>query len=128
MSNEIETENRVNTCVGYLLGGRSRSEILTLTTAWGVTSRQIDNYLKSAKDKITEMPLDRSYELNKALARLESLFTLAFDNGNIREATNVINAQIKLLKLEPEASDNISLVRLPIYLVDTTVDDENIEL
>ena len=128
MSSEIETENRVNTCVSHLLGGRSRSEILTLTTAWGVTSRQIDNYLKSAKDKITEMPIDRSYELNKALSRLESLFTLAFDNGNIREATNIISTQVKLLKLEPEASDNINLVKLPIYIVDTTVDNENIEL
>lgn len=73
-----EIELRVTTVYGLIVAGCTRAEIVrysTEKTTWGVSPRQIDDYIAQATVQLGEASkTTRSVELGKALSRLNDLY------------------------------------------------------
>lgn len=69
---------------------------------WGVSERQLDNYIKAAreiiKNKLT--PEDIALEKDIALSRFDSLYTMNMKIQDYRECRNIINDRLKVLGIE----------------------------
>ena len=75
---KAEVGNRINQVADMILQGFTRGQILqfvTEKTAWGISERQTDYYIRKARDKFEEeAEINRRYELGRALKRLDDLY------------------------------------------------------
>lgn len=111
-----EVERRVMTIYDRLLAGASRVNILQYVAktgekdagqAWNVETRQIDEYIHDATDRIRDAAVThRELELAKAILRLESLYAQAMRVQDFKLCLSVIREQVTLLHLNepPPAS------------------------
>jgi len=110
--NSIELENRIEIICEMLLKGFSAKDIKKQADEmlWNISSRQIEHYIRTAKNKIASKKNsdELQYELNLSLNRLELLFRNTFELQDYKTALSVIEKKCKLLGL-PEnniSSDN----------------------
>lgn len=103
-STEIEKDIRVMAIAKAILSGYTKRRFLLQYTSekfenWGVSERQIDTYIKEAKEIIRNKYTDDDLEIEKdiALSRLESLFTMNMKIQDYRECRNVTMDRMKLM-------------------------------
>lgn len=88
-STAAEVELRITTVFNMLLAGAKRADIIATADkkSWGVTDRQIDNYISDARVLIAEYAtVERSKVISYARARLEFLFKLAVSVSDVKTA------------------------------------------
>jgi len=109
---DLEIANRVMVIAKLIIGGYSKRQFLLQKISadheyWGLSERQIDNYIKSAKELITNSYTENELQLEKdiALSRLERLFTMNMKIQDYREARTVTMDRAKLLGILVEKSD-----------------------
>ena len=126
--NDITINARIDKIAGYIIDGKKTAEIHAIGKGlgWNVTVRQIDNYIKQAKERIGSAVSDKSFELNLTLQRFEDLYTRCLENDDIKSAITILEKKSKLLGLEVpiENTNNIQLIPLTIIHTKMTVDDE----
>jgi hypothetical protein len=101
-STAAEVAQRVDAIYDLLLQGVGRRGIAQYAEqhGWGVTARQIDTYIRRAKQLLAaQAAVDRDLELGKAVGRLELLFMKALAAEDRPEARNVLKEGIALLGL-----------------------------
>ncbi len=100
---DSEINNRVFYISKLILQGYSKRSFLlekiTSDNNWNVSERQIDNYIKKAKDLIKNSYTKEDLVIEKdiALNRLEALFSMNMKIQDYREARNVTMDRMKLL-------------------------------
>lgn len=77
---------------------------------WGVSERQIDNYIKDARELIKNQltPEELIMEKDIALSRFDSLYVMNQKIQDYRECRNIINDRMKLLGISVEKIDHSS--------------------
>lgn len=101
---DSELEKRVFEVAKMILGGYSKRAFIlqhiSNTTDWNVCDRQIDNYIKDAKELIKETNED-DIELEKSMAlnRLEALYTMNLKIQDYNQCRSLIMDRAKLLGL-----------------------------
>lgn len=73
---------------------------LSENEGWGVSDRQLFQYIKKAKE--INKAIDAKGEYDKALSRCRSMYQKALEKGNIKTALDVHKDLCKLLGLYPE--------------------------
>lgn len=132
-ADDIEIQKRIFAIAKLILEGYVKRAFLLQKISefdWGVTERQIDNYIKSAKELISNQfdENDLSLEKDIALNRLESIFTMNMKIQDYREARNTIMDKMKLLGLLTHNIDHTSKgekVQAPVTI---QIDSKDIEL
>jgi len=109
---EAEVDERIKIVAKTILDGYTNRKILiqfiTETYDWKVGERQIDNYIKSAKEilsVISENELE--FEKSVALNRLDALYTMNYKMHDFRECRNLIETRAKILGYS--APENIKI-------------------
>jgi hypothetical protein len=102
-STNAEIELRIATVYEMYLKGCSRPYIVRYgSEIWGITDRQIDEYLERAKQILKEnFGLKYKEELlSKHLAQLDDLFVKNYTIQDFRECRNLIETKNKFLGLD----------------------------
>ena len=109
---EAEVDERIKIVAKTILDGYTNRKILiqfiTETYDWKVGERQLDNYIKSAKEilsVISENELE--FEKSVALNRLDALYTMNYKMHDFRECRNLIETRAKILGYS--APENIKI-------------------
>lgn len=110
-STEIEKEKRVYEVASLMLKGITRRQDILQFVAknhnWNVESRQIDYYIRDAKDLIKQTDYsDLDLQLNKSLNQLDDLIYKNLNIQDYREVRNCIKAKSELLGLITTKIDN----------------------
>ena len=97
-----ESRLRTQEIYGLLSTGHSRARIVRIyTEKWQVSERQIDTYIKKARDLLfADADLARPAWLAEALQRLRTYETAAYEKGQLQTALNSVQAQAKLIGIE----------------------------
>ena len=77
-ANDFEKEQRIDTVCEFLIKGLTTAQMfryVSSKTDWGISSRQLDNYISEAKQKIKNSDNDKGFEIQRAKRRLEKLYT-----------------------------------------------------
>ena len=103
-STAVEVESRVLKVSGWLEAGWSRAKICEYAReneGWDVSDSQIDRYIAQARSKLRD-GFEDDWETNRAIAnaRLESLYCVALEKGDLRAALRIIAEQVALQKPE----------------------------
>lgn len=101
MATHIEVRERVNKIFNLIVqGGFEFCQVRTLAEeeGWGVTDRQLYNYIDKADDKFEELAnIHREKEFGRAISNLNLLFKEAFKESDYRTCLAVIKERNKLL-------------------------------
>jgi len=103
-STKLELEERVYTVARLMLQGIMRtSDIFRYVsdkTDWGVGKRQVENYVKEARDLIKiENGKDLDFERRLAISQIDDLIRRNLVAGDLREVRNCIKAKSEILGL-----------------------------
>ena len=107
-----ELENRIFEVTKMILSGYSKRAFLiqhiSKTTNWNVCDRQVDNYIKGAKELIKESFSKEDLDLEKSMAlnRLEGLYTMNLKIQDYNQCRALIMDRAKLLGI---LSDKLTL-------------------
>ena len=97
---EIEKEKRIDIVCELLIKGLTTSQMFRYVsekTKWGISSRQLDNYISEAKQKIRNSDdSDKGFEIHRAKRRLESLYRKSEEIEDLRECRAIIETSAKL--------------------------------
>lgn len=97
---EIEKEKRIDIVCELLIKGLTTSQMFRYVsekTKWGISSRQLDNYISEAKQKIRNSDdSDKGFEIQRAKRRLESLYRKSEEIEDLRECRAIIETSAKL--------------------------------
>lgn len=99
----IEYQNRIHEVAKAMLVGYTKRTHLFQYIAkkfdWGVSDRQMDNYIRDAKIFLSESTKEEDLKFEKDIAsnRLDMLFTMNFKIQDYREARNAVMDKAKLL-------------------------------
>ena len=97
---EIEKEKRIDIVCELLIKGLTTSQMFRYgseKTKWGISSRQLDNYISEAKQKIRNSDdSDKGFEIQRAKRRLESLYRKSEEIEDLRECRAIIETSAKL--------------------------------
>lgn len=97
---EIEKEKRIDIVCELLIKGLTTSQMFRYVsekTKWGISSRQLDNYISEAKQKIRNSDdRDKGFEIQRAKRRLESLYRKSEEIEDLRECRAIIETSAKL--------------------------------
>ena len=97
---EIEKEKRIDIVCELLIKGLTTSQMFRYVsekTKWGISSRQLDNYISEAKQKIRNSEdSDKGFEIQRAKRRLESLYRKSEEIEDLRECRAIIETSAKL--------------------------------
>ena len=98
-----EVEQRIAVVYGLLTDGRSRYEVMQFIadeTDWGISERQIDNYIQGARDRLMkDCQMEREAFMAEALQGYRSIRNQAERKGQLMVAKSCIDAQIALVGL-----------------------------
>ncbi len=107
-STKAELDQRITDIQMLILDGHTRSHILQFGSVWKISERQIDDYIKTATDRIKESnKVSVQENLSIVTAQLWSLFRQARAVSNISEQRQILMSLAKLKgldqqKLKPE--------------------------
>jgi hypothetical protein len=98
----IEIEKRIFSIYQILLQGYTKRRFIlqyvSEKTDWNIDDRQIDNYIKKAKELILEkFEDDIDFEKSLSLQRFEQLYTMNYKIQDYKECRSIIEARCKLL-------------------------------
>ena len=97
---DIEKEKRIDIVCELLIKGLTTSQMFRYVsekTKWGISSRQLDNYISEAKQKIRNSDdNDKGFEIQRAKRRLEALYRKSEEIEDIRECRAIIETSAKL--------------------------------
>lgn len=97
---DIEKEKRIDIVCELLIKGLTTSQMFRYVsekTKWGISSRQLDNYISEAKQKIRNSDdNDKGFEIQRAKRRLESLYRKSEEIEDLRECRAIIETSAKL--------------------------------
>ena len=106
---KAEAQARVEVIFPLVVGGARRIEILqyvTNQTEWGLSVRQIDNYIAKCNDLMeTESQTVRQREIGRSLRRLHGLYRKALVVRDMKTALAVQREINALLGLYPDTDD-----------------------
>ena len=98
---KAESTLRTNEVYGYLSKGFSRNQILQEVSVWGLTDRQVDNYIAKAREILEEdCNMSRKQLLAEMLQRLRGYEQAAAKRGQFQVAVNSAAQQCKLIGLD----------------------------
>ena len=97
-----ESHLRTQETYGLLSTGHSRTQIIQICSGkWQVSERQVDNYIKKARDLLmADADMARPAWLAEALQRLRTYENAAYKRGQIQVALNSVAAQARLIGME----------------------------
>lgn len=98
-ANDFEKEQRIDTICEFLIKGLSNGQMfryVSSKTDWGISARQLDNYISEAKQKIKNSDNDKGFEIQRAKRRLEKLYTKNEDIEDFKECRAIIDTSAKL--------------------------------
>ena len=109
-SNKVELQSRVNDVCERLLSGQKRSDIVHFATeAWGISERQVDDYLAKARDAIANSNVvHRDFEIARALVRMNQIFNKAESAEDYKTAILAQQEINKLLALYMPTRSEVS--------------------
>lgn len=95
------TEFRINRIARLLANGATRTDCLQYASKeWRIGDRQIDNYIRRAREKIkADFEIDRAQFIAELLAQLSSLQMDARKTGNQNVALGCINTAAKIARV-----------------------------
>ena len=92
---------RTQEIYGYLSHGYSRNQILQATAEWGLSDRQVDTYIKYARDLLEQdCEMSRQQLLAEMLQRLRTYEIAAAKRGQYQVAVNSAQTQARLVGLD----------------------------
>ena len=93
-----------------------RVDFDSLASRWGVSVRQVGNYVSDAKKMILDdTKIEIAFEKAKTYNRLENLYSLALESMDLRAALSVLEKQSKLFNFDNEIVADYSNAVLPLY-------------
>ena len=95
------TEYRINRIARLIANGATRSDCLQYASnEWGIGTRQCDNYIARANEKMREdFSIDRQQFIAQLLAQLSSLQMDARKTGNQNVALGCINTAARIARV-----------------------------
>ena len=109
-ANDFEKEQRIDLVCEFLIKGLTTSQMfryVSSNTDWGISARQLDNYISEAKQKIKNSDNDKGFEIQRAKRRLEKLYTKNEDIEDFKECRAIIDTSAKLFGWnEPEKTES----------------------
>lgn len=113
---KAEYERRIDQVDEAFAHGARRCEVMAwATTRWGVSPRQVDNYIKGAHDRAARNArVDRDFEISQALRRLSYVIGQAIKEHKphlIIKAQHEIDALLNL-RARGDASEHIDAATL----------------
>lgn len=96
---DFEKEQRIDTVCEFLIKGLTTAQMfryVSSKTDWGISARQLDNYISEAKQKIKNSDNDKGFEIQRAKRRLEKLYTKNEDIEDFKECRAIIDTSAKL--------------------------------
>jgi hypothetical protein len=100
-----QTEARLDQLRTLHLQGGSAADLRQLCRSWGLSDRQGRRLLAALRLRLaTDWQEARPQLLEQTLARLEHLYRLAVEKGNLAVALGAINSTAKLTGLDPQTS------------------------
>ena len=105
-STKAAKQYRINVIYEMLVNGKSRSDILLYCSdEWRISSRQADNYMKEAREKLAQdCSITRQEFLAEALAGLRSIRGKAENRGQLQVAVNTVRLMTELVGLDAKSS------------------------
>ena len=107
-STSFEKEQRIDIVCEMLIKGLSNSQMFRYVsekTNWGISTRQVENYIAEAKEKIRNSDNDKGFEIQRAKRRLEKLYQKNESIEDFKECRAIIDTTAKLFGWnEPEES------------------------
>lgn len=100
-STEAEIDLRVSEVQDLLLNGETRHKIVRFGSKWGISARQIDDYIAAARERIKEINAT-SLQENMALVttNLWRIFRASVIEGDLAEANKALMNLAKVKGLE----------------------------
>jgi molybdenum-dependent DNA-binding transcriptional regulator ModE len=94
-------EQRLNKVIRELLKETSRHDIVQeYSKKWDVSIRQVDTYIKEAKDQIVEsVKEDRESDIELELKKRDDLYNQSYRQGEFQTCLNIARDKAKLLGL-----------------------------
>ena len=109
-ANDFEKEQRIDTVCEFLIKGLTTAQMfryVSSKTDWGISSRQLDNYISEAKQKIKNSDNDKGFEIQRAKRRLENLYVKNEGFEDFKECRAIIETSAKLFGWnEPEKTES----------------------
>lgn len=129
-SSAAEVSARVSAVLELLASGVRRTEIVRIgSREWGVTSRQIDDYIAAATKLIqAEAARTREEALAEHVARRRQIYKRAMNNGDLHAALKAVQDEARLLGLYPSEKHDVHATlsgQVVIYLPDNGTSNYN---
>ena len=115
-STNAEIEVRVQKVIDMVLDGFSRADIVRYAAKnWKLQSRQVDDYLKAAKEGIKEIAApEKGEQTQTAIARLNRLYQKCHANGDFRTCLAIQESLSKLLGLNEALKTDITVTNFTL--------------
>lgn len=119
-----QIELRLKEVYGMVANGKSRSYIVRYASEhWGISDRQVDNYLQRVHEQIKEDfgERDRLKLVNRQLAKINRLYAKNIENETLYECRLLIELENKMLglneaeKVEVDAKQSITINEVKQY-------------
>lgn len=114
-----EVEQRVNQIYMLLLQGEPREKICQYASQnWGITSRQTDRYITSARQRMTQaLDVDRETLRGQAIAQRNDLYRLAYKERKYFTSLQILDSRDRILGLFDDINTHIQIVEAAGYEV-----------
>lgn len=98
----IDIDKRINVVYDMIMKGLNYSQIVDACNGsnlnWNLSKRQISNYIKKARSRILEASKATiEEEIRLAMARLDTVMTLAYKQGDLRLVVSIIKEKLRIL-------------------------------
>ena len=96
---DFEKDQRIDAVCEFLIKGLTTAQMfryVSSKTDWGISARQLDNYISEAKQKIKNSDNDKGFEIQRAKRRLEKLYIKNEDIEDFKECRAIIDTSAKL--------------------------------
>jgi len=110
---KAQKAKRVHKIYQLILAGMDRESIILAgeRLGWSVSVRTIDSYIAAATERLERASKPKEAEdLGKAKARLDALYGLAWQNGDVRGALAVVDKTCDLLGLKNKGDLGLAAV------------------
>jgi hypothetical protein len=107
-SDSSEFKSRINECYLLLLQGFRRKQIIQYGAKWSVSDRQIDDYIKLAREIFDEdNDLNFEQKKNEALAKYYDLYQKNYELEDYKECRNVLKDIKDIFGIDAEKNLNL---------------------
>ena len=101
-STKATLQARVDQCYRWISECQSRPDIIRLASdQWGVTDRQIDDYIKKAREQITkDWTIDRKEYVTQLSQKLEYVAKKSLESNQNSNAIGAYGLQARILGID----------------------------